>query len=151
MPVSPITSARSIAQERQNGLTEWEIAQLPGIHIEPWGELLTPCQVCHEQPAVWERHAAGCRGVRVQKTVGRYTRSHILIDGVGQMLNNAKYEKNFMKVLESEVTMEEQTKTSAYHLKPAEDSKLILAADNFRDRCIVKTLWWEIAARKLED
>jgi integrase len=65
------------------------------------------------------------------------------------MLNNSKYEKNFMKVIESEMTMEDHlTKTSAYHLKPAEFNKLIIAADNFRDRCIVKTLWWLGLRRK---
>ena len=31
---------------------------------------------------------------------------------------------------------------SAYHLKPADMKKLFLAATNFRDRCLVKTLWW---------
>lgn len=33
-------------------------------------------------------------------------------------------------------------KASAYHLKPAEIKKLIVAAPNFRDRCIIKTLYW---------
>lgn len=31
---------------------------------------------------------------------------------------------------------------SAYHLKPADIRKLIIAASNFRDRCIIKTLYW---------
>jgi hypothetical protein len=34
-PVWPIDSARSINQGRRNRTTEWEIAQLPGIQIEP--------------------------------------------------------------------------------------------------------------------
>ena len=38
--------------------------------------------------------------------------------------------------------MKEQMKASAYHLKPAEIKKLIVAASNFRDRCIIKTLYW---------
>ncbi|GAX60910.1 tyrosine recombinase xerC 2 [Candidatus Scalindua japonica] len=38
--------------------------------------------------------------------------------------------------------MKEQMKASAYHLKPAEIKKLIVAAPNFRDRCIIKTLYW---------
>jgi integrase len=33
-------------------------------------------------------------------------------------------------------------KASAYHLKPADIKKLTIAAPNFRDRCIVKTLYW---------
>ena len=36
----------------------------------------------------------------------------------------------------------QQMAASAYHLKPADIKKLILAATNFRDRCLVKTLWW---------
>ena len=31
---------------------------------------------------------------------------------------------------------------SAYHLKPAEIRKLFIAAPNFRDRCILKSLYW---------
>lgn len=38
--------------------------------------------------------------------------------------------------------MKQQMKASAYHLKPAEVRKLILAARDFRDRCIIKTLYW---------
>ena len=38
--------------------------------------------------------------------------------------------------------MLQQMKASAYHLKPAEIKKLILATSNFRDRCMVKTLYW---------
>lgn len=33
-------------------------------------------------------------------------------------------------------------KASAYHLKPAEIKKLVIASLNFRDRCIIKTLYW---------
>ncbi len=32
--------------------------------------------------------------------------------------------------------------SSAYHLKPAEIRKLFIAAPNFRDRCILKSLYW---------
>lgn len=39
-------------------------------------------------------------------------------------------------------------KPSAYHLKPADIKKLIVAAPNFRDRCIVKTLFWLGLRRK---
>ncbi len=38
--------------------------------------------------------------------------------------------------------MNQQMKASAYHLKPAEIKKLILSATNFRDRCIIKSLYW---------
>ena len=31
---------------------------------------------------------------------------------------------------------------SAYHLKPADIKKLTVAAVNFRDRCVIKSLWW---------
>lgn len=33
-------------------------------------------------------------------------------------------------------------RASAYHLKPAEIKKLIIASANFRDRCVIKTLYW---------
>jgi len=35
-----------------------------------------------------------------------------------------------------------QLAASAYHLKPSDVRKLLLAAANFRDRCLLKTLWW---------
>jgi len=35
-----------------------------------------------------------------------------------------------------------QLAASAYHLKPSDVRKLLLAAANFRDRCLIKTLWW---------
>ena len=35
-----------------------------------------------------------------------------------------------------------QLAASAYHLKPADLRKLLLTASNFRDRCLIKTLWW---------
>ena len=35
-----------------------------------------------------------------------------------------------------------QLAASAYHLKPSDVRKLLLAATNFRDRCLIKTLWW---------
>lgn len=38
--------------------------------------------------------------------------------------------------------LRQQMTASAYHLKPAEVKKLIIAAANFRDRCIIKTLYW---------
>jgi site-specific recombinase XerD len=38
--------------------------------------------------------------------------------------------------------MKQQMRASAYHLKPAEIKKLIIATDNFRDRCLVKALFW---------
>jgi len=44
--------------------------------------------------------------------------------------------------------IKQQMRASAYHLKPAEIKKLIIAAPNFRDRCIVKTLYWLGLRRK---
>ncbi len=38
--------------------------------------------------------------------------------------------------------MRQQMASSAYHLKPAEIRKLFIAAPNFRDRCIIKSLYW---------
>jgi integrase len=35
-----------------------------------------------------------------------------------------------------------QLPASAYHLKPSDVRKLLLSASNFRDRCLIKTLWW---------
>jgi integrase len=35
-----------------------------------------------------------------------------------------------------------QLAASAYHLKPSDVQKLLLHANNFRDRCLIKTLWW---------
>jgi len=35
-----------------------------------------------------------------------------------------------------------QLAASAYHLRPADVRQLLLAAPNFRDRCLIKTLWW---------
>src|ERR1043166_2537125 len=35
-----------------------------------------------------------------------------------------------------------QLAASAYHLKPSDVQKLLLQANNFRDRCLIKTLWW---------
>ena len=35
-----------------------------------------------------------------------------------------------------------QLAASAYHIRPADMRKLLLAATNFRDRCLIKTLWW---------
>jgi len=34
-----------------------------------------------------------------------------------------------------------QLAASAYHIRPADMRKLLLAATNFRDRCLIKTLW----------
>lgn len=44
--------------------------------------------------------------------------------------------------------MKQQMKASAYHLKPAEIKKLMIAAGNFRNRCIIKTLYWLGLRRK---
>jgi integrase/recombinase XerD len=38
--------------------------------------------------------------------------------------------------------MKQHMQASAYHLKPPEIRKLIIAAPNFRDRCVIKTLYW---------
>ncbi len=38
--------------------------------------------------------------------------------------------------------MKQQMKDSAYTLKFAEVKKMTVAAVNFRDRCIIKSLWW---------
>ena len=35
-----------------------------------------------------------------------------------------------------------QLAAAAYHLRPADVRKVLLAASNFRDRCLIKTLWW---------
>lgn len=45
-------------------------------------------------------------------------------------------------------TVKDQLKASAYHLKPADIKKLMITADNFRDRCIIKTLYWLGLRRK---
>jgi len=44
--------------------------------------------------------------------------------------------------------MKQQMRASAYHLKPAEVRKLVIATTNFRDRCIIKTLYWLGLRRK---
>jgi integrase/recombinase XerD len=38
--------------------------------------------------------------------------------------------------------MKQQMQASAYHLKPPEIKKIIIASSNFRDRCIIKTFYW---------
>jgi len=38
--------------------------------------------------------------------------------------------------------LKQQMRASAYHLKPAEIKKLVIASANFRDRCVIKTLYW---------
>ena len=38
--------------------------------------------------------------------------------------------------------LKQQMAPSAYHLKLAEVKKLFIAAPNFRDRCIIKSLFW---------
>jgi integrase len=44
--------------------------------------------------------------------------------------------------------MNQQMKASAYSLKSTDIRKLILATNNFRDRCIIKTLYWLGLRRK---
>ncbi len=44
--------------------------------------------------------------------------------------------------------MNDQMSASAYHLKPSEVKKLVIATNNFRDRCIIKALWWLGLRRK---
>jgi site-specific recombinase XerD len=44
--------------------------------------------------------------------------------------------------------MKQQMKASAYHLKPSEIKKLLLATINFRDRCLIKALYWLGLRRK---
>jgi integrase len=44
--------------------------------------------------------------------------------------------------------LKQQMRASAYHLKPGEIKKLVIAAANFRDRCIIKTLYWLGLRRK---
>ena len=39
-------------------------------------------------------------------------------------------------------TSKQQLAASAYHIKPSDVRKLLLSANNFRGRCLVKTLWW---------
>ncbi len=53
-----------------------------------------------------------------------------------------------MEKVESETTMKDPMRASAYHLKPSEVKKLIIATANFRDRCIIKALWWLGLRRK---
>ena len=36
----------------------------------------------------------------------------------------------------------QQLTAAAYHLKPCEVNKIILATNAFRDRCLIKTLYW---------
>jgi len=36
----------------------------------------------------------------------------------------------------------QQHTAAAYHLKPSEMNKIILATNSFRDRCLIKTLYW---------
>ena len=36
----------------------------------------------------------------------------------------------------------QQLAAAAYHLKPSEVNKIILATNSFRDRCLIKTLYW---------
>lgn len=38
--------------------------------------------------------------------------------------------------------LKQQLKASAYHLKPSEVKKIIYSTINFRDRCLLKTLYW---------
>jgi len=38
--------------------------------------------------------------------------------------------------------MPQQMRPSAYHLRQSDIRKLVLAAPNFRDRPLIKTLWW---------
>ena len=64
------------------------------------------------------------------------------------MADNEKSEKYFMKKAESEAMMKDQMRASAYHLKPSEVKKLIIVTTNFRDRCIIKALWWLGLRRK---
>lgn len=44
--------------------------------------------------------------------------------------------------------MNQQMKASAYHLKLADIRKLVIATTNFRDRCVIKTLFWLGLRRK---
>ena len=39
-------------------------------------------------------------------------------------------------------TSKQQLAASAYHIKPSDVRKLLLSANNFRDPCLIKTLWW---------
>jgi site-specific recombinase XerD len=36
----------------------------------------------------------------------------------------------------------QQLTAAAYHLKPSEVNKIILATNSFMDRCLIKTLYW---------
>lgn len=38
--------------------------------------------------------------------------------------------------------LKQQMRASAYHLKPVEIKKLVIASANFLDRCVIKTLYW---------
>jgi len=44
--------------------------------------------------------------------------------------------------------MRQQMRASAYHLKPSDIRKLVIATNNFRDRCVIKTLYWLGLRRK---
>ena len=64
------------------------------------------------------------------------------------MSDTRESENYFSKKVESEATMTDQMSASAYHLKPSEVKKLIIATNNFRDRCMIKALWWIGLRRK---
>src|SRR5215475_14050505 len=55
---------------------------------------------------------------------------------------HAKREQSHLQGGLSMVVSTHQLAASAYHLKPADVRKLLLSASNFRDRCLIKTLWW---------
>ena len=64
------------------------------------------------------------------------------------MLHTTNSEVLFTIKNKCEVPMRDQMKASAYHLKTAEVKKLIFSATNFRDRCLIKTLFWSGLRRK---
>jgi integrase len=55
---------------------------------------------------------------------------------------HAKTEQSHLPGGLSMPTSTHQLPASAYHLTPADVQKLLLSASNFRDRCLLKTLWW---------
>jgi len=55
---------------------------------------------------------------------------------------HAKTEQSHLQGGFSMPASKHQLPGSAYHLKPADVRKLLLSASNFRDRSLIKTLWW---------
>src|SRR4030095_208341 len=80
-------------------------------------------------------------GGRVQFFSEGLARIHLLWEAGCNVLHREKRMCNTTGGVSMSVS-KHQLAASAYHLKPADVRKLLLAATNFRDRCLIKTLWW---------